>query len=340
MIIPISDLLKIEDIDNYNFTFNRNDPAVSAIFSISSGNIYKTYSVTKEYLYTLLKRGVVKVSINTTRDSMDLLKNISPSSFIKATGEKPVNELFILSNEYGIMNLRSKKKRRVTILEDVYSSEIDVSRGEKNLLIEYGTVLDSKVLSRVKKDINPVQKVFYKDSEEGVLIFIPDAKEFKLKVDLIAIIVNLDLELLDSKTLYEAIEIYKTKSPKLVILGNLGADINSKMVLLELEEWDPYIKKLNYDKSPASNRQFETERIRSYYFSGYAKMLETEKNEKEILPDEIKNNLIESIQKLDASYVYDNYIEIAYTLKQFGRMFNITSLWNMLQNVKNRHSNA
>ncbi|MDD5066246.1 MAG: hypothetical protein PHF84_04305, partial [bacterium] len=256
------------------------------------------------------------------------------------TGEKPINELFMLSNEYAIMSMKSKKKRQITILEDVFAGEYDVVKGEKPLMIEYGTVLNSKILSRVKKDINPVQKAFYKDSEEGVLIFIPDVKDFKLKVDLIAMIVNLDLELFDSRTIYEAIEIYKTKHPKLVVLGNLGGDINSKMVLLELEEYDPYIKKLNYDKSPASNRQFETERIRSYYSSSYTKMLETEKNEKEILPEEIKNNLIESIQKLDANYVYDNYVEVAYTIKQFGRMFNITSLWNMLLNVKNKRSHT
>lgn len=337
MIIPVSVLSKIENIDSLNIKFNRKDPSIAAIYSISSGRIEKSYIVTKEYITQLQQRGVVKVSINTDREFLKLIKNISPEVLVEPTGEKPLGELFMWANEYEIMNMKSQKKRSIKILEDVYSTDINIVSGEREMLIEYGAILNSKLMGRVKKYINPLQKVYYKDSEEGVLVFVPDVKNFKLKVDLFAILATFDFPIYDAKTTLEAVELYKSKSPKLVILGNLSGSIESKKVFLEIEEYDPYVKKLNYDESPASNRRFETERIKNNYYSGYTKFLEVEKRSKESLPEEIKNTIFESLQKLQQKWSLEEYIETAYVIKQFGRVFNVTAIWHMLQNIKRRY---
>jgi len=336
MRVKLSILSKIEGIDSYNITFNRNEPAVAAIFSIFDRKILKTYNVTKEYINNLIQRGVVEVSINTNRTIMELLKKIAPEIFITPTGEKKLGELFMLADEYETMNLKSHKNRFLKILEDVYSTELNIRTGESDMLIEYGTVLNSKVISRVKKYIDPLQKVYYKDSEEGVLVFVPNVKDFKLKVDLFAILAGFDFPIYDAKNVYDAISIYKEKSPKLVVFGNLAGSLEAKKALLEIEEYDPYVKKLNYDESPSSNRRFEADRIKNNYETGYAKFLAIEKSDKESLPEEIKEIILKRIGLLQQKWSDEEYIETAYALKQFGRTFNITALWNMLQNLKKR----
>lgn len=338
MIVLISDLYKIPDIDDLNLSFNRKDPAFSSIFTVSDRNINKSYLVTKEYLTTLYARNVQQVSINTDRNVLTKIQGVLSSQLITPTGEKPLNELFVVANEYETMNIGSQKKRKIIVLEDILDTNINMVTGDREMLIEYGTVLNTKIMARIKRQINPFQKIYYKDSEEGVLIFVPDIKDFKLKVDLFAVIAGLNVEIYDAKSVTEAIDIYKNKGPKLVVLGNLGESIGSKMVLLELEDYDPYIKKMNYDESPAGNREFETDRIKSNYFSGYGKMLELEKREKEPLPVEIRNSLMETIQKLRIEYSQEAYIEASYALKQFGRMFNVSSLTHILYNLKNKYT--
>lgn len=340
MIIPVRDLLKIENIDSCNLMFNRKDPSISAIFIVSqTRDINKSYLVTKEHLNDLFQRNIINVSINTDRKFQEVLKKINPSLFIPLSGTIPINQLPQMVKEYEIMNQKSKKRRKITILEDVYSSEINRSSGNKELLIEYGTMLNSKIMSIVKNEVESVdQEIHYKDSEEGVLVFIPDVRNFKMKVDLFAILASLDLEIYDAKNVTDAIEFYKSKSPKLIVLGNLNGSLESKVVLLELEEYDHYIKKLNYDESPASNREFETQRIKASYYSGYAKFLELENRGKEMLPEEIKQNIMEALHKLQTDYSFGNYTETAFAVKQFGRMFNVTSLLHMLKNIKNKYA--
>jgi len=330
--------MQIDNIDSYNISFNRKDPAIAAIYRVSGGRIEKSYIVTKDYLTHLHQSGVIKVSINTNRKIIELLKEIAPDLFLQPTGEKPLGELFMWATEYEIMNMKSQKRRNIKILEDIYSTEINIISHRREMLIEYGSVLNSKLMGRVKKYVNPTQKVYYKDSEEGVLVFVPEVKNFRLKVDLFAILATFDFPIYDAKNTFEAIHLYKSKSPKLVILGNLSGSIDSKKVFLEIEEYDPYVKKLNYDQSPASNRKFETERIKNYYYSGYTKFLEVEKRSKESLPEEIKNTIFDSIQKLQQKWSMNEYIETAYAVKQFGRVFNVTAIWHMLQNIKRKYT--
>ncbi|MBU1076368.1 MAG: hypothetical protein KKH98_03695 [Spirochaetes bacterium] len=340
MIVPIKDLLKIENIESYHLKFNRKDPSVSAAFVVvsQSRDINKSYVVTPEHLNRLLERGINNVSVYTDKKVMNIIRSIDPAIFLHITGTKKLGEFTSIVQEYEVMNQRSKKKRRFTVLEDVYSTEINLVRGERQLLMEYGTVLSSKILSIVRKELNLDQEVEYKDSENGVLVFVPEAKDFKLKVDLFAVLASLDLEIYDAKNVAEALDIYRTKFPKLVVLGNLNGCLDSKIVLMEIEEYDPFVKKLNYDESPASNREFETERVKSSYFSGYSRFLELENREKEVLPEEIKQNIMEAINNLQKNYSFENYIETSFAVKQFGRMFNVTALLHMLKNLRNRYS--
>jgi len=338
MVFNINDLLKIENIDNYNLTFNRKSSAIGIIYTIYDKKIHKNYNVTKNYLMQLKNMHIAEVSINTNRKFLQKVRELFPEKYPKPDGEENIVKLFQIATEYEIMNMKSEKKRYITILEDVYSEHINFSLNEKELLIEYGTRLNSKLKAKVKKDLNPVEKVYYKDSEKGVLVFVPEAKNFKLKVDLFAILSTLgEIPIYDANDAKDALNIYKTKSPKLVILGKLSSNIESKKAFLYIEEYDPYVKKLNYEESPASNREFETKRIRNNYFSGYTKILELEKREKDLLPEEIKNTILEIIQKLQNNFSMNDYIEAAYAIKQFGRMFNVTTYWHMLQNVKKRH---
>ncbi len=178
MIVPVRDLLKIENLDNYNLMFNRKDPSFSAAFIVSQKrDIEKSYVITKKHLDNLLNKGIIRVSINTNREIIEVLKKINPDLFIPPTGSIKVSKLPQMVKEYEIMNQSSKKKRKITLLNDIYSAETDRVSGEKPLLIEYSTILTSKVISSVKDRFDPEQDVFYKDSENGVLVFVPDVKK-------------------------------------------------------------------------------------------------------------------------------------------------------------------
>jgi len=341
MKIPIRDLLSIKNLEEYKLKFNRLDPSFTAVFIMGkqlSEVSALNYEVTKENLETLRSKGCSAISIITNEKFREKLKDVNKSLIIKPSGAMSIEDLFTLAREYEIMNVKSMKKRWIMILEDICTSDIDPRLGTERLLIEYGTKITIKLINKIQKDIDKTLKVKYKDSEEGVLVFVPDVKNFKLKVDLFAIIASLNLEIYDAKDIKDTINLYKTKSPKLVILGNLSDNIKSKVVLLELEKFDPFIKKLNYDVSPASNRKFETERIRNNYYSLYTQILEVMNRKKEPLPGEIKTNIVKALDRLSENYSFKSYIETAYTIKQFGRMFNVVTLWNMLENIRKEKS--
>ncbi len=338
MKVPIKNLLEINDIERYEVTFNRADPLYTAVFVIaeksSSSNIDCT--VTKERLEKLKVRDDGKISIRTNKEFRKDLKNINLSLIQPVSGKMRIKDLLNLSREYEMINYKSRKRRQITVLEDVCSAGSRSIVGGQQILIEYGMKLTLKTVNKVQKEVNPIDEVEYRDSEVGVLVFIPGTKDFKLKVDLFAILASMDLEIYDAKDPKEALELYKSRSPKLVILGEIHNSLDSKIALLELEKYDPYIKKLNYIKSPATNRKFETERIKNYYYSGYTELLELMNKKKGILPGEVRKNIMDVIQRLEVNYSHKNYVETAFTIRQFSRAFNVSSLWNMLENVKSK----
>ncbi len=338
MKIPIKNLLEINDIERYEVTFNRADPIYTAIFVIAgkSSSSNTDFSVTKERLDKLKARDNTSISIRTNKEFRKVLKDINPSLFQQVSGKMRLNDLLDLGREYEMMNYKSQKRRHITVLEDVCTAGSRSILTRQQIMLEYGTKLTLKAVSKVQNEVDPVKETEYSDSEEGVLVFIPDTKDFKLKVDLFAILASMDMEIYDAKDLKEVLELYKTKSPKLVILGEIHNSLDSKVALLELEKYDPYIKKLNYIKSPAENRKFETERIKNYYYSGYTELLDLMNKKRGILPGEVRMNIMDAIGRLEVSYLHKNYVETAFTIRQFSRAFNVSSLWNMLENIKTR----
>ncbi len=337
MVISVDKLLSIDNIDSFNLIYNRKNPTTAAIYNISNKGIERTLIVSKEHLNTLRRKGVIKVSVCTNRTFLEFLHKKFPGELPKPDGEYSLSELFRRAEEYEIMNTKSQKKRYITVLEDIYSAEPNF-RGEKELLIEYGTRLTTKVMATTKKYIDPTEKVYFMDSEKGALVFIPEPRNFPLKVDLLAILSTFDFPIYpDAKTVEEAMDIYKNKSPKIVILGNLNESLPAKKLILKLDEFDPYVKKLDYEKSPASQKDAEIKRIRTYYYSPYARILASEEEEKLPLPDELKEKLLLSLQKLQQNWSEENYIDTAFVIKQFGRMFNVKHLMHMLRNIRFRH---
>ena len=340
MKIPVKDLLKVDNIESYDVKFNRTDPLFIAIFIMGKKRSSTDSEIVAEENLKILQsnKSTSSMSVITNKAFRENLKKINPALFITPTGKMKIIELLDLAGEYETMNSKSHKQRKITILEDVISTDTQAIRTGKNLSIEYGVKLTLKTINKVYKNVNPADEVDYKDSEEGVLLFVPDAKNFKIKVDLLALLASLELEIYDANNGKDAIELYETKTPKLVILGGIKDNIDSKMASLELEKYDPFVKKLDYDKSPALNREAETKKIKSHYFSGYTKLLELQSQKKAILPERIKQNIISALNRLGNDYSLSNYVETAYTIKQFGRMFNITALWNILENIKQEAS--
>lgn len=333
MKIPIKHLEEIADLDHRKLILNRKDPAIAAIYSIKGSEIIKTYTLSKEYLEILKDKNIKFVSVITNKKFSDYLREKHPDDYEKPTGSKPLSELITIAHQYSKMNRTSQKKRYIKIMQDLYTE--GYSESSSSLIIESDTVIGDKGIEQLKIHAANYDKVDYIDSENGILVFNPDVQKIKIKVDLFAIISILgNYEIYDAQSIEEVLQIYKEKSPKLIILVDLEGNIQTKEALLEIEEFDPYVKKLDFSESPATNRQTESARILRSLTSDYKEVINSFSEEKEQLPPRIKNQLLNSVKALQVNWNKDDYIEKSFIIRKFGKSFNVKTILAILKNIR------
>ncbi len=332
MHVELNDLLKINNIESYNLSFPLHDKVMLILkkaYEAQGISVHNT--VTADALKILKDALIKKLVIHTTPKYISYLRNNDPAHHLQPTGRITYKELLELYTDYTKMNQKSDKKRSLKVLEDVYALQYSAN---KKIIVEYGSVLTDKAIEMIRRYSDMHDQVDYRDNENGVLVYVPSVKDFSLKVDIFAIIASLNVDIYDASSVQETVELYHKKSPKLVILGNLGGNIDAKRAFLQIVETDPYVKKLDYAESPATNRKMETERIERTYYGSYRPLIKSINKPKEPLPDEIKNTIRETLNTLRSNWNPVTFIETAYALKQFGRMFNISVQWNYITNLK------
>ncbi len=334
MIIPLDKCYQIPNLDSFHMTFSEQGKAVSTLRSDarthSMGTIERT-RVTQRTIDIIGDRAMREADINATADFIKFLNEKWPEDFPPPTGKKRLDELLITVDEYNQMNAKSEKKRHIRIAQDLIDRKC--IEGQK-AAVHYGTVISDRVEKVIRKQCDLVEKVDYIDSEKGILVFVPNPQHISLKVDLFALLAAMHMDITDASSVEEAVDIYMKKSPKMVILGDLNAELATKRVFLRLDEWDPYVKKLNYEESPASNRASESIRIEKTYYGPYAPMIEMIHRQKDPIPPEIKEKFRLMTDRLHQQYNDDQFYETMYALKQIGRMFNIIAQKKQLEMIR------
>jgi len=335
MELAVAVLSKIPDLDNLKLRYDTRDSRIVSMMSSQKDKFSFTGDLTMEFLQFVGSHSHSVVQVVSSPELLAYLRRQMPDQHKTPNKKMPFSQVLELSEEYGRMNDRSRKKRRLTVLQDIYIHE----GGRDQKIVSYDTfIADRNVKNLQRHGAAYPGAIDVLDSENGVLVFVPDVKDFKLKVDLFALLAGFDFPIFDSSSVDEALQIYREKSPKMVILTNLEGALESKELLLELEEFDPFVKKLNYTESPSTNREKETKRIEHHYFSGYKEMLETDKEEtaKDVLPEQIKNTILASVKELEKNFTKQAFYKKLYALKQFGRYFNIGIYWKMMQGLRSK----
>jgi hypothetical protein len=331
-------LLKgIPDISSFEIHYDRKDSKLVQLISNYKDKFDFNGTLDSAHIQFLDNIGTTLFPVISNKKLLDYLRKKYPNHFPTPNQTLPLAEIIQRSEEYMIMSGRSAKKRKIIVLQDVYY--FDLRTGKDLKIIPYNTSLGEKSLETLKRFADHDKPIEILDSEQGALVFIPDLKDFKLKIDLFAILATFDFPIYDAASLKDAMNIYKEKTPRLVIIANLDTNIDSKEFLIELEEFDPFVKKMNYTESPATNKKKEIERIRHHYEAGYKEIIAMLKDndQKENLPEEIKLTILNSIKELEENFSPMQFYEKAFALKQFGRYFNIKMYWNMMINLKQKY---
>lgn len=339
MIIPVKKLKEILIRKPMELEYDMKDSQITAVYAAYRSEMEFDGKITSSFLDFLISKNIRDLPVISSPEFLKELRESQPDQYAVPNIKLHLQELLTRGTEYDQLNANSGKKRKIVVLQDYYLKE--EKGGRRTKLIPYGGLMNQKARDALRRypDTDPELEAL--DSEEGILVFIPDAKDFKLKVDLFALLAQFDFPILDSNTVESALKIYKEKSPKMVVIANLEADVRSKEFLLELEEYDPFVKRMNYNESPASNRENEKQRVRNYYYSDYQANLAREGDAeiREPVPDEMKTTILNGIRELETSFSREAYYERAFALKQLGRYFNIRVLANMMKNLKKEHIN-
>jgi len=335
MDISIQELSQIQNLEDMDIHYNVHDPKIYALFQSFKNEIEFDGLVKKDFLEFLKRKQVVGLSVMSNSNLLEYLRKKNPVKYPNPNSQMTITELLEKSEEYIALNKKSQKQRRIIVLQDVHYENLRLNKIVK--IIPYNSYIGEKSVAALKQYQDYIGNIDALDSESGALVFVPDVKDFKLKVDLFALLATFDFPIYDSASVDEAFEIYKSKNPKIVVLTNLDSDVRSKELLLKLEDFDPFVKKLNFVESPASHKEREIKRIGRYYSSGYKELMKNADFGKETLPEEIKITILDSIKDVESHFSKELFYEKAYALKQFGRYFNITILWKMLKNIEKKY---
>lgn len=337
MELSMTILKEMKDISSYEILYDRKDAKIVQMISNYKEKFDFHGTLDDSHIQFLGSIGTTLFPVITNKKLLDYLRTKYPNHYPTPNLTLKLADIIQRSEEYLIMAGRSTKKRKMVVLQDVYY--FDPRTGKDLKIIPYNSFIGEKSLEALKRFADHDKPIEVMDSEQGALVFIPDVKDFKLKIDLFAILATFDFPIYDAASLKDAMTLYTEKTPRLVIIANLDTNIDSKEFLIELEEFDPFVKKMNYTESPASNKKKEIDRVRHHYDAGYREIIAMMKDneQKENLPEEIKISILNSIKELEQNFSPMQFYEKAFALKQFGRYFNIKMYWNMMINLKKKH---
>ncbi len=339
MKIKVEHLAAFSSLDEYKLCISNSDPNFSLIYKAGDLPTHRGYLFTDVHFQKFQEKQIKQVNLLVGSEFKHELLHKFSDEYPTSHGSVRLDILVEEADNYTYMNRKSRKKRTIIVLDDITIPNPS-NPNIQSIIVNYGEMLTQKILPTLKHREIMQDQVEYRLNEEGVLIFVPGSENFKLQIDLVAILGQFDFPLYNATEVEEAFKIYAEKRPRLVIIGKLGENILSKELFLFLQEYDPYVKKMDYKESPAKYRSEEQMRIKKNYFRNYGGFIAAEKEQKENLPDDIRRSLLDSITPFHRKFQKDAFIEKAFAIKQFDRTFNIQMIWQQILTIRSKNSAA
>ncbi|MEK6794750.1 MAG: hypothetical protein AABZ39_08245 [Spirochaetota bacterium] len=341
MKIDIDDVKKIEGIEDYKLQLDIKDYTLAQMYSLKDGKIQSTRVLTLAYLNELLDRKLRYINVIVPKAILKDLREKYPAIFPKPQYTETFDALKAKFDVFQAMNKVSKKQRRLYLAEDIYTYEPGIDK--YNIIVPNGeeitaTTIRTLEMSGIKNDF----MVDTRENENGVLVFVPHAKNIKLKIDILAILANVEYEIIDTETPVDAYKAYREKVPKLVILAYLATESQAKELYLYLGEYDPYCKLLKYDESPSGNRVEELRKIRQAYERDY-KLIVQEREaeearnrtiEKKELKQEQMKVLLDKVKRIQASASVPDFVETWFLVNQLAKTYDLKGMEIMLRRIR------
>ncbi|MBI4978815.1 MAG: hypothetical protein HZC28_15160 [Spirochaetes bacterium] len=341
MKIDIDDIKKIEGIEDYKLQLDIKDYTLAQMYSLKDGKIQSNRILTVAYLNELLERKLRYINVIIPKAILKELRAKYPAIFPKAQYTETFSSLKAKFDVFQIMNKTSKKQRRMFLAEDIYTYEPGVDK--YNVVAPNGEEVTAGLIRTLEQfGIKNDFAIDYNENEKGVLVFVPSTKNFKLRVDILAILANAEYEILDGETPAEAYKLYQEKVPKLVILGSLASESQAKEMFLYLGEYDPFAKVLKYDESPSGNRIEELRKIKLAYEKDYRLIVQEREVEdtrlkqverKELTQEQMKL-LLGKIKSIQAHVSVPEYVDTWFLVNQLSKTYDLKGMEIMLKRIR------
>jgi hypothetical protein len=335
MEIPISHVKKIlSETEVSSIQFDLSNLQVSNTFNIDVDSIDFQKDIDEAYLHVLEEKKVDKLALCVEKETLDYLRGFYPEQYAGFDFDENLEAVKQRLKFIANLNTHSKKRRTLILKQEI----LKIVGSTKHILFSVGTELTDEVIKRISAVHGSDFTVQYSYNDEGVLVFIDDpVKNVLLRIDIFALLSKTKLNIMYGQDLDEAKNMIISRSPRMIILTHLDKAWESKSLFMEAYEYDPFIKVINYSKSPAANRQGEIDKIKKLYYDDYTELLERYLKDKKIkkpnMEGKLRNPIMDRIDLISKNFSQKNYTEMKYYLFQIGKKYNVTTMENILSKV-------
>ena len=355
MDILIKHLLQIPNLNQLQIALSTKHLERSHMFSLKSGQLIKHLILTKEYLNELAKKNISKLTITPDKNQFKIiisfLRSNFPDVFPKPSAEYTLSELEVQVKQFEEMNKYSNKKRYIRFQHEI-SDLVQHGSKKRNIIVPYNSVLDLKLVERMKKYCSYSEKLECFETEKGVLIItLFRSQEDTLNTIMAATDLVARLEkyfALDvAYEVKEAMDKYIQNQPRLIVFGNYkyrnqeGKDVinnKARYTYLELKNYDQYVKSLFIDQV---NLKEQREKLAQEIMGAYKEPYVIQSvQSKKPLPENEKRKYLGLLDRLNKRYTREEYLKLSIQIKSLENRYQLSALRNQLQNIFKLHSKS
>lgn len=315
--------------------FDMSDQRLVNTFQVQKGHIDFQPYIDSEYIKKLKKRSVNRVSLCLTNKLFDEFYTLSEHNLPTYDFYENLASILERLSLIKEVNKYSKKHRKLILAQEIHSTDVQ----RPKLILPFGTEIEDPVIRQLNAKAHASDKFRFSYNERGVLLFVDDSKKnVTLRIDILALLSRLDVDIFFAASAEEARSIFDSKRPRLSIITHLEKSTESKDVFLHIYRNDPLANIVNYDESPAANRNEEITRVRMLYNTNYDENLESfkvEKNrDKPNLDGKNRNAIMDKIEHIRQNYNHRHFVEMNYYLYKVGKRFNVKTAETILNKIR------
>lgn len=315
--------------------FDLSDLTQVNTFQIEGKEIGFQSHIDIDYLEKIRTKQVEKVSVCVGKDCLNALRELFPTSYLPFQFEENIPTLRNRMEFVERMNKLSKKRRELVLMEEIVAKD---AGDKERVIFKMNTVITENVFKKISLVLGEWEKIQCSYNEEGILVYVANPVEnVKLRIDILALLSRSRFPIYNAESVADAIDIFYTKRPKLVILSHLEKAWESKEIYLTCLKADPFFHYVVYNESPSSAREEEYAKIQKIYNDDYQDSLDLfngdKTKSKPLLEGAMKKPILDKIEIIRNNFSRKNFIEMQYYLHRLGARFNVTTLENILNKI-------